>query len=244
MQQPQTWAQIVEQMQAAAANPFEAFSEILTAIGVQPADALEYSAIDFADLECIYTLPEIVKIAAMVYAKNAKKYAMLLQVYNVEYNPIDNVDAHEEFTDTRTPDITRTSSSEGTSSSEVKNNQERTTTDTPNNYKTTTEISKNPYDNPGYTPETKQETTDSGSRTTTESFSGAADTSSASSAGSSSSTETGTETIVHTSYRHGNIGVTSTQQLITQQIELAPKMDILSIVFADLIDAVCIQVWG
>ena len=231
-------------MQAAAANPFEAFSEILTAIGVQPADALEYSAIDFADLDCIYTIPEIVKIAAMVYAKNAKKYAMLLQVYNVEYNPIDNVDAHEEFTDTRTPDITRTSSSSGTSSSEVKNNQERTTTDTPNNYKTTTEISKNPYDNPGYTPETKQETTDSGSRTTTESFSGAADTSTATSTGSSSSTETGTETIVHTSYRHGNIGVTSTQQLITQQIELAPKMDILSIIFADLIDAVCIQVWG
>ena len=231
-------------MQAAAANPFEAFSEILTAIGVQPADALEYSAIDFADLDCIYTIPEIVKIAAMVYARNAKKYAMLLQVYNVEYNPIDNVDAHEEFTDTRTPDITRTSSSSGTSSSEVKNNQERTTTDTPNNYKTTTEISKNPYDNPGYTPETKQETTDSGSRTTTESFSGAADTSTATSTGSSSSTETGTETIVHTSYRHGNIGVTSTQQLITQQIELAPKMDILSIIFADLIDAVCIQVWG
>ena len=231
-------------MQAAAANPFEAFSEILTAIGVQPADALEYSAIDFADLDCIYTIPEIVKIAAMVYAKNAKKYAMLLQVYNVEYNPIDNVDAHEEFTDTRTPDITRTSSSSGTSSSEVKNNQERTTTDTANNYKTTTEISKNPYDNPGYTPETKQETTDSGSRTTTESFSGAADTSTATSTGSSSSTETGTETIVHTSYRHGNIGVTSTQQLITQQIELAPKMDILSIIFADLIDAVCIQVWG
>lgn len=231
-------------MQAAAINPFEAFSEILTAIGVQPADALEYSAIDFADLDSIYTIPEIVKIAAMVYAKNAKKYAMLLQVYNVEYNPIDNVDAHEEFTDTRTPDITRTSSSEGTSSSEVKNNQQRTTTDTPNDYKTTTEISKNPYDNPGYTPETKQETTDSGSRTTTESFSGDADTSSATSTGTSSSTETGTETIVHTSYRHGNIGVTSTQQLITQQIELAPKMDILSIVFADLIDAVCIQVWG
>ena len=231
-------------MQAAAINPFDAFSEILTAIGVQPADALEYSAIDFADLECIYTLPEVVKISAMVYAKNAKKYAMLLDVYNVEYNPIDNVDAHETFTDTRTPDIIRTSSSEGTSSSEVKNNQQRTTTDTPNDYKTTTEISKNPYDNPGYTPETKQETTDSGSRTTTESFSGAADTSSASSTGSSSSTETGTETIVHTSYRHGNIGVTSTQQLITQQIELAPKMDILSIVFADLIDAVCIQVWG
>lgn len=244
MQQPQTWAEIVEQMQAAAINPFDAFSEILTAIGVQPADALEYSAIDFADLECIYTLPEVVKISAMVYAKNAKKYAMLLDVYNVEYNPIDNVDAHETFTDTRTPDIIRTSSSEGTSSSEVKNNQQRTTTDTPNDYKTTTEISKNPYDNPGYTPETKQETTDSGSRTTTESFSGAADTSSASSTGSSSSTETGTETIVHTSYRHGNIGVTSTQQLITQQIELAPKMDILSIVFADLIDAVCIQVWG
>lgn len=244
MTQPQTWAEIVEQMQAAAINPLEAFSEILTAIGVQPADALEYSAIDFADLECIYTLPEIVKIAAMVYAKNAKKYAMLLQVYNVEYNPIDNVDAHEEFTDTRTPDITRTSSSEGTSNSEVKNNQERTTTDTPNDYKTTTEISKNPYDNPGFTPETKQETTDSGSRTTTESFSGAADTSSATSTGTSSSTETGTETIVHTSYRHGNIGVTSTQQLITQQIELAPKMDILSIIFADLIDAVCIQVWG
>lgn len=244
MQQPQTWAQIVEQMQAAAVNPFSAFDTVLSAINVTADDALEYSTIDFADLDCIYTIPEIVKIAAMVYAKNAKKYQMLLDVYNVEYNPIDNVDAHEEFTDTRTPDITRTSSSSGSSSSEVKNNQERTTTDTPNNYKTTTEISKNPYDNPGYTPETKQETTDSGSRTTTESYSGAADTSTATSSGSSSSTETGTEVIIHESYRHGNIGVTSTQQLITQQIELAPKMDILSIVFADLIDAVCIQVWG
>ena len=178
-------------MQAAAVNPFSAFDTVLSAINVTAADALEYSAIDFADLDCIYTMQEIVKIAAMVYAKNAKKYAMLLDVYNVEYNPIDNVDAHEEFTDTRTPDITRTSSSSGSSSSEVKNNQERTTTD-----------------------------------------------------GSSSSTETGTEVIIHEAYRHGNIGVTSTQQLITQQIELAPKMDILSIIFADLIDAVCIQVWG
>lgn len=243
MQQPQTWAQIVEQMQAAAVNPFSAFDTVLSAINVTADDALEYSAIDFADLDCIYTISEIVKIAAMVYAKNAKKYAMMLDVYNVEYNPIDNVDAHETFTDTRTPDITRTSSSSGSSNSEVKNNQQRTTIDTPNDYKTTTEICKNPYDNPGYMPETKQETTDSGSRTTTESYSGLADTASATSTGSSSSTETGTEVIVHEAYRHGNIGVTSTQQLITQQIELAPKMDILSIVFADLIDAVCIQVW-
>lgn len=244
MTQRRTWTETAESLTTQSLNPFTAFSTVLTAISVSAADALDYSVLDFGDLLTNYTDAQIIKVAAMVYAKNKKKYDMLLDVYNAEYDPIANVDATETYTDTRTPDITRTTSTEASSSGTVKNNQSRTTTETPQDYKSTTTTFKDPYDNTGFVADSKAEVIDTGSRATTEAYSGAADESSSTGTSSSSSTETGTETIVHELTRSGNIGVTSTQQLITQQIEVAPKLDILSIILSDFCNAALIGVWG
>lgn len=244
MTQQRTWTETAESLTAQSLNPFTVFSSVLTAISVSAADALQYSVLDFGGLYTVYTNAQLISVAAMVYAKNKKKYDMLLDVYNAEYDPIANVDANETYTDTRTPDITRTTSTEASSTGSIKNNQIKTNTEIPDDYKSTTTTFKDPYDNTGFTTDSKAETVDTGSRSTTEEYSGEPDETTSTGTSSSTNTETGTETIVHELVRHGNIGVTSTQQLITQQIDLAPKLDILNIILSDFCDAALIGVWG
>lgn len=159
------------------------------------------------------------------------------------------------MTDTRKTDTTGSS----TTTTNTKINQIRTTQETPENMSETTTHSVNPFDNTGSATDYEDTTTQSGSRKVEESYSGDADTQDQSVAGTSTTTnsggttttqsgsntqtETGTDTTDHTLTRKGNIGVTTSQQMLEAELKLAEKMNIFKIIEQDLAAKVFLQVW-
>lgn len=239
-----TWEEIVQEIQTNHfPNPFSAFTDELQAIGVEKSDALTYSKIQYKALFTDLCLDEINYICMMIHQANIKKYEKLIALYTREYDPIANVDATETYEEIRTPDLTRSTEGEGSSSSSVHNHQTRTTTETPTDYSSTSIHSVDPYDGSGFHTESKTQTTDSGSRTTSESYSGDPDEAEATTESTSTTTETGTETTEHTLRRKGNIGVTSTQQLINQEIQLLPSFNVLKVILEDVAAQIFYQVW-
>lgn len=123
-----------------------------------------------------------------------RKEAMFTKMYAAltsEYNPVENYDRHEEWADT--PDVSYYKSGGHTSTVEGTT----TTTDT-------REVSA--YNTQGYSPDGKSTIEDGGRNTDTFTYQ------------NESTHESGTRS--HTGRIHGNIGVTTNQQMITAELEL------------------------
>ena len=261
------WTTIAETIN----NPFYPFSEVLSSIGLDTLSAMTAFTVDFENAKCIYTDEYILKIFEIVYNTNRIKYEKLVAVATAEYNPIDNYNMIESSTDVRTPDLTnqltlnttsamtdtRTTTTSGDSTTTNKLNQIKSTTETPNNYTETATHAVNPYDNPGMTDESRDTTVQSGTRTISEAYSGNADEttvnagSTVTNSGGTSTTnngtntnrETGTDTTEHELTRRGNIGVTTSQQMLESELALAEKMNLFRIIEQDIASKLFIQVW-
>ncbi len=179
----------------------------------------------------------------MVYSTNLKKYQKLIAVYAKEYDALEDLALNERYSSIRTPDLTRETTSEGQSSGTVKNNQSRSTTDSPNGFQTQNVHSVNPYDGTGFRTESQDISSETGTRTTTESYSGQPDQTSSTSSGESTTTEKGTETITHTLTRSGSDGRRTLQELAQQEFTLAERMNIFRIIERDLAAKLFLQVW-
>lgn len=210
-------------------------------VGAEEADAL--FRFDYADAYTPYTDDQIKQLTHLMFKVNFRKYEKLIDVYDAEYNPIENYSMTETMTDVRTPDLQASTTSTTSASTTSKINQTQTTTDTPNNYQQLSVRSVNPYDNSGMRSESQNVVTDSGSRTTTTAYSGDPDNATSSSTGTTTATNTGTETTAHTGSRSGNIGVTTSQQMLESELELAAKMDMFKQVELDLAQKIFIGVW-
>ena len=261
------WATIAETI----SNPFASFSTILTVLDIDSTAAMDIFTIDFETATCRYTDEYILKIFDIVYNTNRIKYEKLIAAATAEYNPIDNYNMIESSTDVRTPDLTtqltlnttaamtdtRTTTTTGDSTTTNKLNQTKSTTETPNNYTETATHAVNPYDNPGMTEESRDTTVQSGMRTVAESYSGTPDETivnagstvtnsggtSTTNSGTNTNKETGTDTTEHELTRRGNIGVTTSQQMLESEMALAGKMNIFKIIEQDLAEKVFLQVW-
>lgn len=179
----------------------------------------------------------------MVYETNLKKYQKLIAIYAAQYDALEDLDYTETYTDLRTPNLQRQTSSTNSSSGTYKNNQSRTTTETPQNWQAENVHSVNPYDNSGFRTESKDVSSESGTRSTSESWSGSPDQTSNTSTGSQTVGETGSETITHTGSRVGNNGSHTLQELAEQEITLAARMNIFRIIEKDLAAKLFLQVW-
>ena len=155
---------------------------------------------------------EFVKLVKSHLLLNSYKYTGLYKTTLLEYNPIENYSMTESGTDTRTPNIT--------------------TTDTTNigaqANSTTSTDSVSPYDTQTFTDSNKTIVAENnGARTD-----------------SNTRTESGTETTTHEFKRSGNIGVTTSQQMIESERKVV-NFTFLKIVFANIIDDTCILTeWG
>lgn len=254
-----------------APNPFVMFESELSGLKMLPDLALEIFINDYETAVTRYSNEKIVQIFLQVKHTNEMKYEKLIAAANAEYNPISNYDMTEESNDVRTPDLTsqltlnttaamidsRATTTTGNSSTNSSINQTRMTTENPKDYKETTIHSISSYDNPVLTEEFKDETEQSGTRSVSESYTGSPDTttvtgsSTATNSGGTSTTntgtniqkETGTDTTTHHLMRKGNIGVTTTQQMLESEIALADKMNIFKIIEQDIAAKIFLQVW-
>ena len=256
-------------------NPFITYDEqwqpILNALGIEPNHAWIRFYNDYEHALTKYDEDQFMLMFDVIYQTNKLKYQKLITVATAEYEPIENYNMIEEGQDTRTPNLTnqvtlnttsattdtRSTTLNGTSNTTSAINQAKTTTDAPQNFKETSTHSVNPYDNPGFTNEYKDEVTQEGTRTVQESYSGNPDTTAVTSnststnsggtstanTGTNTSTETGTDTTTHRLTRRGNIGVTTSQQMLESELVLADKMNLFKIIEQDLASKLFLQVW-
>lgn len=235
---------------------FAFFLTWLSELGIDENDAALWFLIDYTDAKILYLDSVLATIGKKVATANSKKYDKLIAVYKAEYNPLENYDRTESSTHTRTPTLTTSASQTATGSATnnntqtTANTQKQTTKTTPSQgYKLTTTQKVAPFDTGTMQNQTETDQTQSGHLETETSYSGNPDTqtnngtTTSSTSGTTTTTETGTDvTEIHSSI-HGNVGVTSSQQMATQELELAAKMAIWKIIEKDVASAILLQVW-
>ena len=171
-------------------------------------------------------------IVTTTYKVYEQSWQRLYRALTAEYNPINNYSMTESGEDTRT--------NTGTQST----NEERSGTEkeTPNLTNTTTGENSSNGGLFGFnSAESVPSDTTHGTNTNTNTQSGTVNTETG---GTSLTTRTDalTEKNVHTFERSGNIGVTTSQQMIESEIELRKKQ-FYNIVFHDIINYVCLHVY-
>lgn len=221
---------------------FTMYSEIFETLGIDYQIATDRMIQNYEQAVSVYTDEYIKLIFTNNYYANAKKYAELIALYEEDIDIFSPVNITESYTDTRTPNLTSSSTSSAGGSTETKNNQSRTSTTTPATT-TTTNHSVNPFDNTGLRQESQDTSTDSGTNTTVESYSGLADKIESTSSSSSSVSTTGTETIVHSLTRSGRDGKFTISDLINQAEEAAKELNLLDLILNDIAEQVFLQVW-
>ena len=171
-------------------------------------------------------------IVTTTYKVYEHSWQRLYTALTSEYNPINNYSMTESGEDTRSNTGTQSTSGE----------RSGTETETPN--LTTTATGENNSSGGLYgfnSAESVPSDTTHGTNTNTNTQSGTVNTDTS---GTTSSTRTDdlTEKSVHTFERSGNIGVTTSQQMIESEIELRKKQ-FYDIVFYDIINYVCLHVY-
>lgn len=256
LDQPQLISEIIDDTDQELLSLLDAsFGTWLTIISLSADEAATLFLIDYDLAYTQYTKGTIYTLIQGVASVNSKKYDKLCAAYSAQYDPIQNYDRTESRTDIRTPNLSRATSGQLASTvtldrdTTTEINQTRTTTTTPTDYTTTSEHEVAPYDSSTYSKQAKDTTVESGSTATTEAYTGDADvthyggTEGTATSSSATETETGTETTTVASRIYGNIGVTTSQQMLDSEIELAGKLVIWKTIERDIAEAICLQVW-
>ena len=139
-----------------------------------------------------YFMQDSIKVWSYKWYRTFKKW---IDALAVEYNPLDNYNRHEEWTDQHT----------GTGSINTKTELDNVVTDESGS---TTEKKVSAFDSSSYEPK-ESEHIDFDNESTT------------SSEGKSDTTTADNKTIVHNSHIHGNIGVTTSQQMLQSELDIA-----------------------
>lgn len=222
-----------------------------------------------AELELLYPEPNTLKtvIYAWSMARNPA-WAKMLEALESEYSPIENYDRSEEWTDTRnlTDNHTGSESREIAGQSAATSTGQEASTNTGQEASTSTRQEATSsagsdtetvvgYNDTDWTNKGKHETAESlnSSSNSTNNISTSGEENRSTSTTNSLSTsdnenrtdqaaDTHTGTIQHTSRIHGNIGVTTAQQMITAELELR-KLDVYNIIIKEFIKMFCLGVY-
>lgn len=152
------------------------------------------------EFECIYSDPSFIQNAIAVWSsKWYRTFDKWVKALAIEYSPLENYDRMEEWSDNRKKEDSASDGSNGSigESGNFNNN-------------TTTETKVSAYDSSDYQPSERVTTDNSGndSRNTTTS-------------NSLSHTGNESEDSTHKGRIHGNVGVTTSQQMLISELELA-----------------------
>ena len=223
-------------------DPFTEYSELLEDIGATTTEATDRMWELFEEAVTNYTAESIANIFHLNLVSNSKKYEDLVDFYEEKFFPFSDFYKHEEYDHTRTPNLSSSSQSTGTGSADTTRNQTRTTTNTPG-ITTTLSHSVNPYDNSGLRSESQDTTTESGSGTITEAYTGQPDHTATASSASSTVATTGTDRNQYEKVTHGRDGKEPTSEVIKDGLLAAAYHDVLDIIINDIADQIFLQVW-
>lgn len=145
------------------------------------------------------------------------KYNKLIATEKLEYNPIENYSMTENGTDVRTPDLVSNTTASGISSGNATGNS-------------TTTVAVTTYDDTADFINQNKGTDDTTNTTSTENSS------------TGKTTTTGTEKTAHEFKRSGNIGVTTSQQMIQSERDIADFSALAQFV-TDIANIICLSIY-
>lgn len=175
-------------------------SNLILPAGVNRAILLPDLLAEAAAFELLYPEPSTLKLVLRSYSGHrVTVWERIAAAAALEYDPIENYDRREEWTDT------------GTGSSEQSGNSDITHREAGYN-----------ANNQGTEPDLVDQYQDTGTSGQT-----------ASTKGSST----------HTGRTHGNIGVTTSQQMLEQEVAIAAKLDVYDYIIRDIIKRICIPLY-
>ena len=218
------------------------FDNLMLPDGVDKPTLIDNIVLETAELECIYPTPVFLKTAIGLWSNvQFLTWDRVYTAMNLEYNPIENYDRQETETttgtrahsgkDTTTRSGTVSETGSTTGSTQGTASESGTTTNKIAGFDSTTLV-----DHDSSTGSNTRQASDSSTGSSTRS-------------GSDSSTQelTHGEQIAdsgsRTSRIHGNIGVTTSQQMLQSELDIAPNLNIYQYITADFRKRFCIEVY-
>lgn len=202
----------------------------------------DYIVLENAELEILYSNPDFLHNAVALWAQAMKRpWSRYWKAITEDYDPLWNTDRHESetTTDTETRDLTDDSTAHGSSNENGSSGAHTTGSSTD---KSNVKTGVSAYNSGSYAPKDSQDTDGSG---TTKS-----DTSNTSQSASETSQDgtdrhTGTITHVneHTHTAYGNIGVTTSQQMLQEELKLTPFLSFEKKIADDFKERFCLLVY-
>ena len=242
-------------------NFSETPTEIFDLFQMYNADRLVFKQFPITQQETTKAITQLTNYCTIFARTYQNKYNKLLATETLEYDPIENYSMTESGTDVRTPNLTNSmTSSSNTTESGTETRTPNLVTDvtsSSNSSETGTNTSATvtgvtTYDNTADfinqnkgTDNTNSETTAENTVTQKTTASGKEDTSTSRSndnTATEKTTTTGTEKTTHEFKRSGNIGVTTSQQMIQSEREVA-DFSALSQFVTDIANIICLSIY-
>lgn len=216
------------------------FDSIVLPEGLDHDSMVNSILFEAAELPPIYTDPALLKQMIDHYFKTRLAiHSQLVSVLAVEYDPIENYNRYEERTTSGTNAVTK---SETESVNTTENGTTSGTVNSSTNGSTSGEVENkvSAFNSDSYQPDDHTDSSTT-SDTQTETETGGTSTNTGTSQKTGSGTENGTHSGQETAHIHGNIGVTTSQQMIESSIELLGVSDVYRYITADFIKTFCIR---
>lgn len=187
------------------------------------ADVVDHIIYKYGDTPLFTPDPEVIKFYIGRWStRRLSLWERYKSAIELEYDPIENYDRHEEST--RTPNLTRTQGGSYTDS----HTGTVTTTDTGDTTDQRAADNSSSWEN--YDKNNVNLTnTATNNLTDTRTFNG------------TNEKETGTDTTI--SRIHGNIGVTTSQQMLTSELDLIPRLDLIDYIADDWHSEFCLSIY-
>lgn len=198
-------------------NFSETPAEIFDLFQMYNADRLVFKQYPKTQQETAKAITQLTNYCTIFARTYQNKYNKLLATETLKYDPIENYSMIESGTDVRTPDLVSNTTASGTSSGNA--------TDT-----STTTSAVTTYDNTADFINQNKGTADNTNTTSTQNSS------------TGKTTTTGTEKTTHEFKRSGNIGVTTSQQMIQSEREVADFSAIVQFV-TDIANIICLSIY-
>ena len=218
------------------------FDNLMLPDGVDKPTLVNNIILETAELECIYPTPVFLKTAIGLWSNvQFLTWDRVYDAMNLDYNPIENYDRQETETTTgtrahsgkdttvRSGTVSETGST--TESTQGTASESGTTTNKIAGFDSTTLV-----DHDSSTGSNTRQASDSSTGSSTR-----------------SGTDSSTQELTHgeqiadsgsrTSRIHGNIGVTTSQQMLQAELDIAPNLNIYQYITADFRKRFCIEVY-
>lgn len=210
------------------------FDLLTVPAGVDKSLLVDNFLLDSAELEAIYPEPEFMKNALGIYsARQLKVWESLAKTFELQYNPIWNVDGT--VTEKETRDLQHADSGKTSRKDSSSGTESETGSGTNGG---TLQTDHAGFNSSTYGADEKQTSSNSASSTINRTNSGSGN---STSSDERSGSDTGT--IERETTRTGNIGVTTTQQMLNEELETRPKLNIYKYIIEDLKSRFCLLIY-